>query len=158
MLQLTYWGFDGQAHTGTMVVNAAVATPVVQAFSTLYTERFPIYQMVPMSAFGGDDNAAAAADNTSGFDCRFAVASGPPHWSMHAYGEAIDVNDLQNPYVSGSTVIPPTGAAYVDRSNVRPGMAVPGGTLVQAFAAIGWQWGGNWAGTVDYQHFSTNGH
>jgi hypothetical protein len=157
MLQLTYWGFDGRAHTGTMVVNTAVVTPVVQVFSTLYGVRFPIAEMVPLSAFGGDDNAAAAADDTSGFNCRFAVASGPPHWSMHAYGEAIDINDLQNPYVSGSTVIPPAGAAYVNRSDVRPGMAVAGGTVVQAFAAIGWQWGGRWASTPDYQHFSING-
>jgi hypothetical protein len=157
VLQLTYWGFDGQAHTGTMVVNAAVATSVVQVFSTLYSARYPISEMVPQSAFGGDDNAAAAADDTSGFNCRFAVASGPPHWSMHAYGEAIDVNDVQNPYVSGSTVIPPAGAPYVDRSDVRPGMAVPGGAVVQAFAAVGWQWGGHWVGTLDYQHFSING-
>jgi len=86
------------------------------------------------------------------------VAPGPPQWSMHAYGEAIDVNDVQNPYVDGSTIIPPAGAQYVDRTDVRPGMAVPGGVLVDAFTSIGWGWGGNWAGYVDYQHFSTNGH
>ena len=156
-LQLTYWGFDGRAHTGTMVVNAGVVQSVIQVFSTLYASRFPIAQMVPMSVFGGNDNAAAAADDTSSFDCRNAVSSGPPHWSMHAYGEAIDVNDVKNPYVSGATLIPPAGAAYLDRSNVRPGMAVPGGTLVAAFAAVGWQWGGRWTSPVDYQHFSVNG-
>jgi len=156
-LQLTYWGFDGRAHTGTMVVNAGVVQPVIQVFSTLYTSRFPISQMVPMSVFGGDDNAAAAADNTSSFDCRYAVASGPPHWSMHAYGEAIDVNTVENPYVSGATLIPPAGAAYLDRGNVRAGMAEVGGTLVDAFAAVGWQWGGRWTNPVDYQHFSVNG-
>ena len=156
-LQLTYWGFDGQVHTGTLVVNVAVVSAVVQVFSTLYSARFPISEMVPQSAFGGDDNAAAAADDTSGFNCRLAVSSGPPQWSMHAYGEAIDVNDVQNPYVDGSTVIPPTGSAYLDRSDVRPGMAVPGGTLVDAFVAVGWGWGANFAGTPDYQHFSING-
>jgi D-alanyl-D-alanine carboxypeptidase len=36
-------------------------------------------------------------------------------------------------------------------------MAYPGGTLVDAFAAIGWGWGGYWT-AADYQHFSTNGH
>jgi hypothetical protein len=157
-LQLGYWGFDGQAHTGTMVVNASVADAVVQVFAALYEHHFSISEMVPESAYGGDDNAAAAADDTSGFNCRVAVASGPPQWSMHAYGEAIDVNDVQNPYVDGATVIPPAGAAYLDRRDLRPGMAVPGGTLVDAFAAVGWYWGGNWAGTRDYQHFSVNGH
>ena len=157
-LQLSYWGFDGQPHTGAIVVNASVVDAVVQVFSTLYDGRFPISEMVPESAFGGDDNNAAAADDTSGFNCRFAVASGPPQWSMHAYGEAIDVNDVQNPYVSGSTVIPPAGAGYLGRGDVRPGMAVPGGALVGAFGSVGWYWGGNWAGTPDYQHFSVNGH
>lgn len=156
-LQLDYWGFDGQAHVGTMVVNASVVTAVTQVFEALYAARFPIQEMVPQSAYGGDDNAAAAADDTSGFNCRNAVAVGPPHWSIHAYGEAIDVNDVQNPYVDGATVIPPAGAAYEDRSDVRPGMAVPGGELVEAFAAVGWQWGGRWAGSPDYQHFSATG-
>ncbi len=157
-IQLTYWGFDDQAHTGTIVVNASVVNPVIELFADLYSSRFPISQMVPQSVYGGVDNDAAAADDTSGFNCRFAVAPGPPQWSMHAYGEAIDVNDVQNPYVDGSTIIPPAGSAYLDRNDVRPGMAVPGGTLVDAFTAIGWGWGGNWVGTLDYQHFSINGH
>lgn len=157
-LQLSYWGFDNRAHLGTIVVNADVADQIVEVFSTLYADRFPIEEMVPEAAYGGDDNAAAAADDTSGFNCRDAVAPGPPQWSMHAYGEAVDVNDVQNPYVAGTTIIPQAGAAYLGRSDVRPGMAVPGGPLVDAFAAIGWGWGGDWAGTVDYQHFSINGH
>jgi hypothetical protein len=33
-------------------------------------------------------------------------------------------------------------------------MAVAGGTLVRAFASVGWGWGARFA---DYQHFSTNG-
>ena len=158
LLQLSYWGFDSQPHLGTMVVNASVTDSVIAVFSTLYAARFPIEEMVPVAAYGGDDNAAAAADDTSGFNCRYAVAPGPPNWSMHAYGEAIDVNDLQNPYINGMTIIPPAGTAYEARSDVRPGMAVPGGALVDAFTAIGWGWGGNWVGTVDYQHFSINGH
>ena len=158
VLQLSYWGFDNQSHLGTIVVNASVVTPIIKVFSTLYAARFQIDELVPQAAYGGDDNAAAAADDTSGFNCRYAVAAGPPQWSMHAYGEAIDVNDVQNPYVAGTTIIPQAGGAYLDRSDVRPGMAVTGGTLVEAFTAIGWGWGGNWSGTTDYQHFSVNGH
>jgi len=157
LLQLSYWGFDNQPHLGTLVVNASVANSVIAVFSNLYAARFPIEEMVPEAAYGGNDNAAAAADDTSGFNCRYAVAPGTPQWSMHAYGEAIDVNDVQNPYIDGTTIIPPAGAAYEARSDVRPGMAVPGETLVDAFTAIGWGWGGNWVGTPDYQHFSING-
>ena len=113
--------------------------------------------LVPEDARRGNDNAAADADDTSGFNCRYAVAPGPPRWSVHAYGEAIDVNDVQNPYVDGSTIIPPAGAAYLDRDKVRPGMAVAGGELVKAFASVGWYWGGRWTASPDYQHFSLTG-
>jgi hypothetical protein len=157
MLHLGYWGFDAKAHTGTMVVNASVVTAVTRVFRTLYDERFPIKEMVPEDKYHGNDNAAAAADDTSGFNCRYAVAPGPPQWSVHAYGEAIDVNDVQNPYVYGSVIIPPAGKAYLDRSDVRPGMAEPGGELVEAFKAVGWYWGGRWTGSPDYQHFSLTG-
>jgi len=76
---------------------------------------------------------------------------------VHAYGEAIDVNTVQNPYIEGGTVEPAAGAAYLRRSHYRPGMAVPGGVLVRAFASVGWQWGGRWTATPDYQHFSATG-
>ena len=157
LIQMNYWGFDNQPHVGAMVVNISVVSSVVQVFSTLFAARFPIQEMVPESAYGGDDNTSAAADDTSGFNCRYAVAPGPPQWSVHAYGEAIDVNDVQNPYIDGTTVIPPAGAAFEDRANVRPGMAVPGGALVNAFASVGWYWGGRWVSAPDYQHFSLTG-
>jgi D-alanyl-D-alanine carboxypeptidase len=154
---MTYWGFDGRPHSGTMVVNAGVVDDVITIFRTLYQERFPLQEMIPEDAYRGNDNAAAAADDTSGFNCRDAVAPGPPQWSVHAYGEAIDVNDVQNPYVDGSTIIPPAGAGYLNRADVRPGMAVPGGALIRAFASVGWSWGGRWSGAPDYQHFSLTG-
>jgi hypothetical protein len=154
---MSYWGFDDRSHVGSMVVNASVVNSTLDVFSSLFASRFPLQEMVPLSVYGGVDDDAAAADDTSGFNCRYAVAPGPPQWSMHAYGEAIDVNDVQNPYIDGATIIPDSAGAYRDRSNVRAGMAVPGGTLVEAFAAVGWQWGGRWAGTPDYQHFSVNG-
>jgi hypothetical protein len=78
-------------------------------------------------------------------------------WSEHAYGRAIDINPIENPYVSGGTTSHRASIPYLDRSRVRPGMAVEGGALVRAFDAVGWGWGGRWSGTKDYQHFSMNG-
>lgn len=155
LLRLSYWGFDGRAHLGRLVVHRRVTGDLVTVFRRLYEERFPIRRMVPVSTYRGSDDASMAANNTSAFNCRF--VSGSRRWSMHAYGLAIDVNPVENPYVSGSRVRPPAGRRYVDRSRRRPGMAVAGGVLVDAFASVGWKWGGNWAGTPDYQHFSTTG-
>jgi hypothetical protein len=157
LLRLSYIGFDGRAHRGGLVVNADVVAQVERVFLRLYAGRFPIRRMWPIDAYGGNDFRSMAADNTSGFNCRYAVAIGPKHWSMHAYGEAIDVNPVENPYLIGPNVFPQQGRAYLDRSNVRAGMAVPGGTLNSAFAAAGWGWGGGWTASPDYQHFSANG-
>ena len=130
---------------------------VIDVFRTLYRARFPIQQMRPIDVFHGSDSRSTAADNTSAFNCRYAVAPGPKHWSMHAFGEAIDVNTVENPYIQSGRVTPANAQAYADRSNVRRGMAVEGGVLVRAFTRVGWGWGGRWQGSPDYQHFSTNG-
>ena len=154
---LPYRGFDGKPHTGALVVNATVVGAVESVFTRLYRERFPIRRMTPISAYGGNDNRSMAADNTSGFNCRYAVAPGPKQWSVHAYGEAIDVNPVENPYYEAGRWLPPAGSEYSDRGDVRRGMAEPGGELNAAFAAVGWQWGGRWTATPDYQHFSSTG-
>jgi len=154
---LTFWGFDHTAHTGTLVVNTHVVPAVVDAFRQIYLARFPIRQMVPVAAYGGDDNTSMAADNTSSFNCRAAVSNGPKTWSMHAFGEAIDINTVENPYTLDGTVRPPSGKPYTNRSWVRPGMIVRGSSPTRAFSAVGWGWGGNWSSSPDYQHFSTNG-
>jgi hypothetical protein len=157
LLHLRYVGFDDRSRVGTMVVNASVATSVVRVFATLYARRFPIHLMVPESSFQGKDPASMAADNTSGFNCRYAVATGPKQWSVHAYGEAIDVNPVQNPYVFNGVAQPVDGKPFVNRSDVRPGMAEVGGVLNDAFASVGWLWGGRWSASPDYQHFSSTG-
>ncbi|MEA2973894.1 MAG: hypothetical protein QOG82_2352 [Actinomycetota bacterium] len=156
LLRMSYWGFDDQPHVGALVVAASVAAAVLEVFHTLYDQRFPIRRMEPVDVYGADDDASMAVDNTSAFNCRPAVAEGPPHWSNHAYGLAVDVNPVENPYVLGGRVLPPAGAEFVDRSVYRPGMAVTGGVLTSAFAAVGWGWGGTWS-NPDYQHFSSTG-
>jgi hypothetical protein len=156
-LRLSYWGFDGSAHTGTLVVNVTAVGDLVRVFRRLYAPRFPIRRMRQIDAYGGNDERSLAADNTAAFNCRYTIGPGPRRWSTHAYGLAVDVNPVENPYLEGGRVHPRAGRAYLDRSNVRPGMAVRGGVLVRAFAAVGWQWGGRWRGTPDYQHFSATG-
>jgi hypothetical protein len=156
-VRLSYWGFDGRAHTGAVVVNASAVGDVVRVFRRLYGARFPIRRLRPIDAYRGVDERSLSADNTAAFNCRYAVAPGPKRWSVHAYGLAIDVDPVENPYVLNGRVHPRAGRAYLNRSRVRPGMAVPGGLLVRSFAGVGWQWGGRWPGSPDYQHFSATG-
>jgi len=156
-VRLAYWGFDGRRHLGALVVNERVTADVASVFRTLYRARFPIRRMRPIDAYRGDDDRSAAADNTSAFNCRRAVTNGPASWSMHAYGEAVDLDPRENPYVGCGMTRDKTALSYLNRSRHRPGMVTP--AVRRAFASIGWGWGGSWFGsTKDYMHFSINGH
>ena len=151
-VHVSYWDFAGKPQLGAVVVARRQAPAILTVFRKLWAARFPIRRLRPVSAYRGSDDASMDADNTSAFNCRF--VGGTSRWSMHAYGEAIDVNPVENPYVRGSTVSPAAGRAYLERSRYRKGMAVRDGVLVRAFASVGWKWGASFG---DYQHFSTTG-
>jgi hypothetical protein len=156
MLTVSHWGFDGARRTGRVVVHETVAGALRTVFRKLYAAGFTIRRMVPIEAYGGSDFRSIEADNTSAFNCR--RATGSTSWSEHAYGRAIDVNPIENPYVEGGRVYHDASRSYVRRSPYRKGMAVAGGVLVEAFRSAGWGWGGSWSGSVkDYQHFSSSG-
>jgi hypothetical protein len=156
MLTVSHWGFDGRRRTGRLVVHETAVSPLRTVFRRLYDAQFPVRKLVPIDAYGGSDFRSIEADNTSAFNCR--RATGSSSWSEHAYGRAVDVNPIENPYVEGGRVYHDASRAYVSRQPVRKGMAVEGGVLVRAFDAIGWGWGGRWTGSVkDYQHFSASG-
>ena len=154
-IDVTHFGNDGAVHTGRLIVAANLATGMVDIFRDLYDARFPIERMEPIDVYGGDDMRSIRANNTSAFNCR--AVTGGSSWSEHAYGRAIDVNPFVNPYVKGSTVLPPEAAPYADRSRNDPGMIHADDAVVRAFAARGWKWGGYWSSLKDYQHFSTSG-
>jgi D-alanyl-D-alanine carboxypeptidase len=157
LLELSYWGFDDRAHRGRLVVHRRVAKDVLAIMESLYEDRFSIRRMVLVDRYGADDHRSMNADNTSAFNCRF-IAGQPGVWSEHAYGRAIDINPVENPYVSpGGSVSPPKGEPFADRSKDAPGMIHDGDSTVQAFAEHGWKWGGNWSPEKDYQHFSSSG-
>ena len=156
LLTLSYRGFDRRSHTGRLVVNKNVATQVGAVFRKLYRTGFPIRGMQLVDVYGGSDFRSIEADNTSSFNCR--QATGSSAWSNHAYGLAIDIDPIENPYVTASgSVAHRASRPYLNRSQIRRGMAYPGGVLVNAFRSIGWGWGGYWSGDRDYQHFSVNG-
>jgi hypothetical protein len=154
-IDLRHLGNDGAVHTGRLIVHADLAAGLVEVFRDLYDARFPIDKMEPIDEYGGDDMKSIKANNTSAFNCR--AVTGGTRWSEHAYGRAIDVNPFVNPYVKGSTVLPPEAAPYTDRSRDEPGMIHADDEVVRAFAAGGWRWGGYWSSLKDYQHFSTTG-
>jgi hypothetical protein len=161
VLSYRYYGFDRKTHIGQIVVNAKVAHPLAKVFGKLYRMRFPIRDGAFASTYGPQPDQSG--DVTTSFECRNAAASPcsgsatTHHWSMHAFGEAVDLDPRENPYVGCGMTRDKTALSYLQRSSHRPGMVTP--AVRRAFASIGWGWGGSWAGsTKDYMHFSINGH
>jgi hypothetical protein len=156
LITMTYWGFDKKAHTGNMVVRQSLTKDVVQVFKKLYDWRYPIKRMELVDAYKADDYASIEADNTSAFNCR--PATGSSSWSQHAYGQAIDINPRENPWVNADGTNDHRNAdQFVKRPLHKPGVINPGDRVVKAFAHVGWGWGGSWSGAKDYQHFSSTG-
>ena len=151
---VAHWGFDGAVHTGELIVHADHAPDIVEVFSHLHEEQFPIEQMRVIRSDELDLPPTGDGNVTTSFVCRPAVASSS--WSMHASGLAIDINPFHNPYVKGDLVLPELASAYTDRADVREGMIVDGDVVTEAFAAIGWHWGGRWTSLTDPMHFSVN--
>jgi hypothetical protein len=160
LVKFPYVGFDGQVHAdGEIVVMDVAAEHVVRIFAKLQEMHFPLARAKLMNRYDGNDDASMAEDNTSAFNARKIV--GGSSLSLHAYGLAIDLNPIQNPYAKRSgpalTFDPPAGAEYANRFSdrpwkmTRPGMAE---AVIDAFADQGFLiWGGYWGDPIDYQHF-----
>jgi hypothetical protein len=163
LLTVTHVGFDKHRHTGRLVVNKDAAPKLANVFHQLYRLHFPIHHMKFSDVYGPRSGWPKDGDMSGSFECRQAVPSpcsggtGTGSWSNHAYGLAIDINPVENPYVGCGMSRDPKAQSYRDRSRHRKGMVTR--RVIAAFASVGWGWGGSWAGnTKDYMHFSHNGH
>ena len=71
IITMNHWGFDGAVHEGgRLMVHKDVAKAVTKAFGKAFDARFPIRRIELIEAYGADDDASMAADNTSAFNCR----------------------------------------------------------------------------------------
>jgi hypothetical protein len=161
LLTVSYWDSTGRAETGELVVSRRAAAPLAKVFGQLYRLRFPIRHMHFVDAYGPRRGRPRDRDISGSFECRRAVpspcGSGTGNWSQHAFGLAVDLNPIENPYTGCGRTREPSSVPYLNRSKMRPGMVTP--AVVRAFRSIGWGWGGSWAGsTKDYMHFSSSGH
>jgi hypothetical protein len=163
VLTVTHWSFTGTPSAGQLVVNRSAAPLLAAVFRRLYAQHFRIRHMRLADAYGPKRLRPADGDITDAFECRQAVpspcsgGSGTGSWSEHAYGLAVDLNPIENPYVGCGRTRERASAPYLNRSRLRRGMVTT--RVVAAFGSVGWGWGGSWSGTTkDYMHFSASGH
>jgi hypothetical protein len=158
VLTVDYHGFDGEVHSGPLVLNRRVVEDVRSVFARLYRAGFKIKHIAlarryKPNAHRYDDKR----DVSASFNCRPATGN-PGSISQHSYGWAIDINPIQNPYIgTDGKVLRRAAKPFVDRSIHSPGVIHAGGVVVRAFENIGWGWGGNWSSIKDYMHFSATG-
>ena len=152
-IDIDYLGFDGGTHRGQLVVNEDVVDDVIAIIDELRRIRYPIEKMQTVDHYrGAEDELSMQDNNTSAFNCR--PLPGSDAWSLHAYGRAIDINPLVNPYIDATGDLQPkTARRYLDRSRDDLGLLHAGDAAVRVFTDRGWRWGGNWRNPIDYQHF-----
>lgn len=154
-MHVVFTNFRGDAAMGNLIVHQNVVGDLTRVFRNAHRRRFNVRRILPMDVYRGDDIRAMRADNTSAFNCRH-VTGNPYRLSQHSYGNAIDINTFENPYVTSSRVYPRGSRTYLNRRNVRKGMIVPSGPVARTMRRRGWPWGARWS-NPDYQHFSSNG-
>lgn len=159
LIKFSFYDFEGKEHhDGEIVVLDAVAKRTLHIFRELYNLKFPIAKARPIEHYKGNDEASMNENNTSCFNCREITGGGQP--SIHAYGLAIDINPIQNPFISfeekgvcSTKILPSAGKEYMNRTNLRAGMSEK---IVDLFKKNGFVvWGGTWNTPIDWQHFQT---
>jgi D-alanyl-D-alanine carboxypeptidase len=152
-VEVDHIGLDGRPYRGQLIVHEDLVADVIAIFEQLHRLRYPIEKIRTVDHYpAASDELSIEDNNTSAFNCRRIPGTG--RWSWHAYGRAIDVNPLVNPYIDGTGAFEPkNAAAYLDRSRTDPGLLHNGDPAVHAFTDRGWRWGGYWRTPIDYQHF-----
>lgn len=158
-LRVLHYNFDHQLQIGELIVHRDLAEEMLMIFQELLQQQYEIYSMHLVDDYwveGGDGNdadyASIEVNNTSCFNYR--PISGGGKLSYHGYGRAIDINPMNNPYVTASGNYSHDNAApYLDRNSGDPHVIVEGDPCYQIFAAHGFEWGGSWYDPIDYQHF-----
>ncbi|GAA5645798.1 MULTISPECIES: M15 family metallopeptidase [Vibrio] len=160
-VHVRHYDFNGEVKQGAVVVMNSVAHRVERIFEALYQRKVPMQSVLPIEHFNGSDKASMTANNTSGFNAR--PMTGGTEWSKHAFGLAIDINPVQNPFIDiddhNRVSVQPEQSTkqYLNRYTYRAGKPVRSGMaedVIDIFAENGFlTWGGYWNYPIDSQHF-----
>ena len=151
LVKVKYVNFNDEEKTGNIIINKKLANDILEIFNELYEARYPIEKVNIIDKYSNSDELSMEDNNTYAFSVR--PKTGKKSFSKHAYGFAVDINPVQNPYIKNKIIEPKTSIDYLDRKNIRKGMIVKGDVCYNAFKKRGWTWGGEWKSLKDYQHF-----
>lgn len=154
-LHILHVGFDNNTHEGELIVNKRIAEDVLDIFKELYKAGYQIEKVRLIDEYNAQDELSMRDNNSSAFNFRYISYS--TTLSKHAMGLAVDINTLYNPYikqVDGRLNIEPANAVqYVDRNRQFPHKIDHQDLCYKLFTKYGFEWGGDWEDSKDYQHF-----
>lgn len=155
-VHILHYDFDGSPAEGELICNEYIAQDLVEIFYQLYCNEYRLEKVLLIDEYDGDDLASMEDNNTSCFNYR--TVAGSSSLSRHAYGLAVDVNPLYNPYITygkdgAMNVSPSSGESYADRTLNFPYKIDEEDLCYKLFIRHGFTWGGNWNHSRDYQHF-----
>lgn len=154
-LHILHVGFDNNTHEGELIVNKCIAEDVLDIFKELYKAGYQIEKVRLIDEYNAQDELSMRDNNSSAFNFRYISYS--TTLSKHAMGLAVDINTLYNPYikqVDGRLNIEPANAVnYVDRNRQFPHKIDHDDLCYKLFTKHGFEWGGDWEDSKDYQHF-----
>lgn len=153
-LRLSHHDANGKTRVGEIICNKAIAQDLTDIFRELWKAGYRIERMELIDQYDGDDQRSMEANNTSCFNYR--TIAGSTKISKHGKGMAIDINPLYNPYVKGNRVEPKNGRKWAFRRGQRkdiPYKIDHSDLCYKLFHKYGFQWGGDWRYSKDYQHF-----
>ncbi len=150
-LQVSYWGFDGHRHRGTLVVARGSATQLARAFTRLYAQRLPVRSLRRLETMGGWSTAvsrALRADAGFGYACQRVPGDRTRH-GTHAYGTRVTIDPWENPTRAGRRGTPDTW--WLSRSRSLSYVHAASNPVVRAFAAEGFAWNGRYGRFADFR-------
>jgi hypothetical protein len=158
-IKVLHYGFDDQIYVGELMVNRLLEEDMTSIFRELFEQHYEIEKMRLIDDYGADDDLSCFDNNTSAFNYR--LVTGGSTLSNHATGCAIDINPVNNPYVTfdgnGQPVcVDEKAVPYLDRSNPeaeKMHMITHDDLCYRLFTERGYTWGGDWSSPIDYQHF-----
>jgi hypothetical protein len=147
LISVEYFSFDNKFHLGQLVVNKSLSDEILAIFSEIKRMKFPIEKVIPISFYNWDDEISMQNNNSSCFN--FRLIKGTNRLSKHAFGKAIDINPMQNPFVKQNSIEPKNAVYEISQK----GTILENSPIIRIFSDFGWEWGGNWTNSKDYQHF-----
>ena len=154
-VKVKHYDFNNNIIDGELIVNYKVANEILEIFYELYKKKYPIEKITLVEEYNCIDELSMEDNNTSSFNYRLVENSNVLSW--HAFGLAIDINPLYNPYIYGNIIYPYNAELYIDRTLDIMGLISHDDLAYKLFTKYGWSWGGDFKYTKDYQHFYKEG-